>query len=142
MLDGVRLACDVGAVRIGIAVCDPEGLLASPRPAIPADEHAVSRVAAEALAVNAVEIVVGMPMSLDGTSGPAAQRVQAWIQELTSATPCPVVTIDERLSTVQAQRRLHEGGKTARTSRSIIDSAAAAILLESYLDRLRGGHQS
>lgn len=140
--DGVRLACDVGAVRIGIAVSDREGLVATPRNAIPAGPHAPAQVAAEAVAAGAVEIVVGLPINLDGTRGPAVEAVNAWIALLLQQTQIPVTTLDERLSTVQAQRRLRESGKSSRQSRSIVDSMAAAILLEAYLAQLRGGDRS
>jgi len=137
--EGARLACEVGAVRIGVAVCDRDGLVATPREAIPAGPHAPAQVAAEADAVGAVEIVVGLPISLDGSRGAAVVAVEAWIALLQEQTRIPVTTFDERLTTVQAQRRIRETGRSTRQSRPIIDSMAAVILLEAYLERLSGG---
>ena len=139
VVSGVRLACDVGAARIGIAVCDRDGFLATARDAIPAGPQSAALVASAAAEIGAIEIVVGMPINLDGSRGKAAESIDAWVAELSDLTDIPIAIIDERLSTVQAQRRLHESGRTTRDSRSLIDSAAAAILLESHLDRLRGG---
>jgi putative Holliday junction resolvase len=137
--DGIRLACDVGAVRIGIAVCDRGGLIASPRDPVPAGPHAPAQVAAHAAEIGAIEIIVGMPINLDGSRGASAEAVDRWVDQLREHTRIPITIVDERLSTVQAQRRLHEGGKNARQSRHLIDSMAAAILLEAHLHQLDGG---
>ena len=139
MRAGIRLACDVGSVRIGLARSDPQGLLAVPLPAIRADEpDAVLSVIAE---YEPIEVVVGLPISLDGSEGPAAMRAREWADHLRSRTEVPVRLCDERLTTVEAQRGLHAAGRTTRTSRSVIDSAAAVILLQADLDaeRARGG---
>ena len=138
MRAGVRLACDVGSVRVGLARSDPQGLLAVPLPAVRADDpDAVLGVIAE---FEPIEVLVGLPISLDGTEGPAAVRIRAWVEALQARTSVPVRLCDERLTTVEAQRGLHAAGRTTRSSRSVIDSAAAAILLQADLDaeRARG----
>jgi len=137
--EGALLACDPGDVRIGIAVSDQRGTLALPRDAIKAGDGAIEEVIAMAEELDAVEIIVGLPLSLDGSAGPAAQRVLAWTDELRARTSIPVQAIDERLTTVEAQRRLKTLGRSERQSRNIIDSQAAAVLLEYYLEQRRGG---
>jgi putative Holliday junction resolvase len=137
--EGIRLACDVGAARIGIAVCDREGLIASPREPVLAGPEAPAFIAQQARDIGAVEIVIGMPINLDGSRGSAAREVETWVDQLRELTTIPIAVVDERFSTVQAQRRLHEGGKSTRQSRPLIDSMAAAILLESHLSQLDGG---
>lgn len=135
MRAGVRLACDVGSVRVGLARSDPHGLLAVPLPAVRADDpDAVLRAIAEH---EPIEVLVGLPISLDGTEGAAAQGVRAWAEALQARTSVPVRLCDERLTTVEAQRGLHAAGRTTRSSRSVIDSAAAVILLQADLDAER-----
>ena len=137
MRPGVRLACDVGSVRIGIARCDPSGLLAVPQEAVRAGAGAVAAVAALVAEVEAVEVVVGLPLSMSGQEGPAAERARAWAAELQAAVDVPVALVDERLTTVQAQRGLHAAGRTTKTSRAVIDSASAVVLLQAHLDAQR-----
>lgn len=132
-----RLACDVGTARIGIAVCDPQAILVSPRPAVAAGEGAHRMVAELADDIGAIEIVVGLPLTLEGTEGPAAEGVRRWCVDLGNQTNIPIVFVDERLTTVQAQRQFHETGRNTRESRPHIDSASAVILLETYLDSRR-----
>ncbi len=132
-----RVACDVGTARIGIAVCDRDALLVSPRPAVLASQTAQQEVAAIAAEINAVEIVVGLPLQLDGTEGRAVSEVRHWCETLRDHTKIPVVLVDERLTTVQAQRQFHAVGRNTRESRPHIDSASAVILLETYLDSRR-----
>lgn len=142
---GVRLACDLGSSRIGIARCDPHGLLATPLPAVPAGPGAHAAVVELAVQAGATEIVVGLPLRLDGSAGPAARQAEAWAQELrdlllAARQSILVRLVDERLTTVQAQRGLHAAGRSTRTSRQRIDSASAVVLLQGYLDRLQGQH--
>ncbi|HEY8966910.1 MAG TPA: Holliday junction resolvase RuvX, partial [Candidatus Methylacidiphilales bacterium] len=90
-----------------------------------------------AVAEHAVEtIVVGMPRNMDGSYGEAAAKVRAFIAHLSRTILIPIQTVDERLSTVQAGRMLHEAGHKAKDQRTRIDSASAAVLLQAYLDRL------
>lgn len=134
---GVRIACDVGSVRIGLARCDPSGLLATPLEPVRAGDDAFSRVAAIVRETEAVEIVIGLPLSMDGREGPAAERARAWADGLRAVVDLPVLFVDERLTTVEAQRGLHAAGRNTRTSRAVIDSASAVVLLQSHLDAER-----
>lgn len=137
MQRGVRIACDVGSVRIGLAQSDPSGLLAMPLEAVRAGDDAFAQVAQIVRDTDAVEIVVGLPLSMDGSTGPAAERAQAWADVLVDLVDVPVVCVDERLTTVQAQRGLHAAGRTTKTSRAVIDSASAVVLLQAHLDAER-----
>ena len=136
---GRRLAFDPGSVRIGVAVCDPDGLLASSREAIAAgDQDALRGVVNE---IAPVEIIVGLPIGLDGKEGQAAQRARAFAQNLSTWSRTPIRLVDERLSTVQAQRGLHDRGRSVRQSRTMIDSASAEVVLQHALDAERGSGQ-
>lgn len=137
MRTGVRLACDVGSARIGLARSDATGLLAVPVDPVPAGPDALAAVAATVTEWAAIEVVVGLPLSLSGQRGPAADAAARWAQDLAERVAVPVRLLDERLSTVQAQRGLHAAGRTTRTSRSRIDSASAVIVLQAALDTER-----
>jgi putative holliday junction resolvase len=137
MQRGVRLACDVGAARIGIATCDPDGVLCTPLPAVRAGEASLGAIAGLVRETGAIEVVVGLPINMDGSEGLAAEQARAWAEQLSASLAVPCVLIDERLSTVEAQRSLHARGLDTRASRPLIDSAAAAVILESHLARLR-----
>ena len=131
------LAVDWGTVRIGLATCDPEGILASPYGTIDQvrDLPAVRRQIARIVADEEVEIVVmGHPLSLDGSRGPAARSVEAQAVALAVALPVPVVLHDERLTTVTAHRLLAASGVDGRQRRRVVDRAAAAVLLQTWLD--------
>ena len=134
---GAWLACDVGTARIGLARSDAARTLAVPMDAVRAGDDAFDAVLAAAAEVEAVEIIVGLPLRLDGTEGPAAAKARAWADTLTARTALPVRLVDERLTTVEAQRGLHAAGRTTRTSRAVIDSASAVVLLQSCLDAKR-----
>lgn len=140
MRTGVRLAVDVGSVRVGVAASDPTGTLASPVEVLRRDRKGSDVEALVALATEreAIEIVVGMPRTLRDRPGPAAEAARAYALDLARrVAPTPVRLVDERLSTVQAQRSLHETGHTVRSSRSRIDAAAAVVVLQSALDSER-----
>jgi len=137
MRTGIRLACDVGKARIGIARSDPAGVLAVPLEAVRAGETSVLAVRDLAAEYEAIEIIVGMPISMSGDRGPAAEYTQSWIDGLLAVTAIPIRTHDERLTTVQAQRGLHEAGRSTKSSRSVIDSASAVVLLQTCLDSER-----
>lgn len=135
MRKGRRVALDPGTVRIGVAVSDVDGILASPRPALPAGDLAsVGVVVGE---VDPLEIIVGLPKGLGGTEGQAAQRARDFAGQVAATTSIPVRLVDERLSTVQAQRGLHDQGRSVRQSRDMIDSASAAVVLQHTLDAER-----
>lgn len=135
---------DVGSVRVGLAACDPAGVIASPVRTLvrdPERDGDVAEIAAEARARAAVEIVMGLPLSMDGSRGPAALRALDYAAKIVRAVPeVPVRLVDERLSTVDAHRLLHAAGKKEKQFRAVVDQAAAVVLLQSALDAERAGH--
>jgi putative Holliday junction resolvase len=137
MRTGVRLACDVGKARIGIARSDPNGVLAVPLDAVKAGENSALLVRDIAVEYEAIEIIVGLPISMSGMLGAAAEYTHSWVDKLSAVTDIPIRLNDERLTTVQAQRGLHEAGRTTKSSRSVIDSASAVVLLQTCLDSER-----
>ena len=137
MRTGIRLACDVGKARIGIARSDPMGVLAVPLDAVPAGVDSAARVRELVLEYEAIEVVVGLPITMAGEQGPAAVYTREWVADLARVIDVPIRLHDERLTTVQAQRGLHEAGRTAKSSRSVIDSASAVVLLQTCLDSER-----
>jgi putative Holliday junction resolvase len=126
------IACDVGSVRIGLA--RSAGSLAVPVDAVPAGEDAFTAVERLVHETDASTVYVGLPLRLAGDEGPAAQAAREWAEELSQRVGVPVRLIDERLSTVQAQRGLHAGGRSTKQSRSLIDSASAVVILQAVLD--------
>ena len=130
------LAIDYGSRRIGLALSDPTGTLARPLPFAPAkaDAKLALDMAALAKKEEARLILLGLPRHMNGSLGEAAAQVQAFAALLEKATPIRIQWIDERLSTVQASRQLQEAGKNARQQRGRIDSEAACVLLQGYLD--------
>lgn len=136
MRRGVRLGVDVGRVRVGVAVCDPDGMIATPLATVGHSE--VRRVADEAAERGAVEVVVGLPLGLDGREGAAAQSARAWAKDLHARMPeIPIRLVDERLTTVDAHRAMREAGRRERTTRSVIDQQAAVLILQVALDSER-----
>ena len=130
------LAIDYGSQRIGLALSDPTGTLARPLPFIPAiaDAKLAREIAALAVKEQAGLLLLGLPRNMDGTSGEAALKVQAFAVHLEKAASVPIKLIDERLTTVQASRQLQESGKNTRKQRGQIDSESACVLLQAYLD--------
>jgi putative Holliday junction resolvase len=128
------LGLDLGDRRIGVALSDPSGWLASPLTVLHCSGREADLTAIEQLVQQhgAERVIVGCPRSLDGTLGPQAQRVQSYTEQIRKRLQVPVILWDERLSTVQAERLIHETGKRVRRER--IDAAAAAVILQSYLD--------
>lgn len=133
MRQGVRLAFDWGDARIGVAACDPEGLLAYPLTTVPAGGDEVAKLAAMVAEYEPIEVLVGFPRSLSGGEGPAAAKARERAVRLAPAVHVPVRLVDERLTTVTASRRLSEGGKRAKEQRKLIDAAAAVSILEHAL---------
>lgn len=136
------LALDLGSKRIGVAVSDAGGMLASPRTVLErSGDHALdhARIAALVVEEQAGLVLVGLPLSLDGTEGPAAMAARAEVDELSAALPVPVDVHDERLTTVTAHRLLQARGYDARARRKVVDQAAAAVMLQAWLDG--GGSQ-
>ena len=129
----------MGAVRIGVAVCDPHGLLATPVETVPAGQGDLDRIGALAAEYDVVEVVLGLPRSLSGGEGPAAAKARAFADRLVGKIhPIPVRLVDERLTTVTATRGLRESGVRGRKSRAVVDQAAAVVILQNALDAERG----
>lgn len=137
MRRGVRLGVDVGSVRIGVARCDPEGLLATPLSTVVAGESAVDDLAVIAAEEGAIEIVVGLPLSLSGTEGPAAAKARDFAMVLAARVNVPVRLVDERMSTVEATRSLRASGVNSRKGRSVVDQASAVVILHHALESER-----
>lgn len=141
MRRGRRVGIDVGDVRIGVAVCDPDGLIATPSETVAAGPTAIARLARIVDETGALECVVGLPVSLSGREGPAAVKVRAFATELAEAVaPVQVRLFDERMTTMTADSLLRQGGRSGRAKRQVIDQAAAAVILQTALDseRTRG----
>jgi putative Holliday junction resolvase len=137
----VRLGVDVGSVRVGVAVSDPDGVLATPLVTLARDPRAGADLAGLAGLVrdrSVVEVVVGLPRSLSGRSGPAARAAQEYAEALAERiAPVPVRLADERLTTVSASRTLTERGISTRRQRQVVDQAAAVLILQGWLDAAR-----
>lgn len=137
---GRRLGVDVGSVRIGVAVSDPDGILATPVETIRRDrtDRHLRRLAQLAVELEVVEVVVGLPRTLSDRTGPSAEDAIGVAENLARrVAPTPVRMADERLTTVSAQRSLRQAGVRARGQRSVIDQAAAVGILQSWLDQRR-----
>jgi putative Holliday junction resolvase len=139
----VWLAVDVGTVRVGVAKSDPDGILASPLATLQRDvveNRDITELAQLTRDLGAVGVVVGLPRTLAGREGKSAEMARAYGDLLAAKiAPIPVRHLDERLTTVSAQRKLHENGvRGSKAVRAIIDQAAAVELLEHWLDTLRG----
>jgi putative Holliday junction resolvase len=135
--NGVKrlLALDVGERRIGVAVSDPTGIVARPlttivRASRKKDFKAIARLVEEN---QAGKVIVGLPLSLDGTEGPQAQQIRRYGERLAQTLSVPILFWDERYSTVTAKELLKDKGKR-RPAREDIDAVAAAVFLQSYLD--------
>jgi putative holliday junction resolvase len=141
---GVRLAVDVGSVRVGVARSDPDGILASPLtvlrpgPRKPAKRVELEELATLAASADAIEVIVGLPTSLSGREGAAAAAARSFAADLAGRlAPIPVRLVDERFTTTQAHDALRRGGKDSRARRGVVDAAAAAVLLQAALDTER-----
>ena len=130
------LGLDIGDKRIGVALSDPEGILASPFTIISckADLVDIATITDIITQQQVGQVIVGLPRSMDGSVGQQAEKVQAFIQKLCNHTEVPVDFRDERLTTVSA-KRLMLGNKTPRTKGKVrYDAIAAALILQGYLD--------
>ncbi|MCS5719516.1 Holliday junction resolvase RuvX [Herbiconiux sp. CPCC 205763] len=142
MRPGVRIGIDVGKARIGVARTDPHGMLATPVETVPrskdgegdADIRRIRDIVAE---LDAMEIVVGLPLSMSGGETASTQDARDFAERLATARNPPVRMIDERLTTVSAQTALHANGRNTRSSRPVIDQVAAVILVQHALDSER-----
>jgi putative holliday junction resolvase len=131
---GVRLGVDVGRARVGVARCDPDGLLAVPVETVARNDASVARVLALGEEYAAVEILVGLPTSLSGSDTASTTDAREFAAQLAAASSTPVRLVDERLSTVTAHGALRASGRSQRQSRSIVDQIAAVVLLQQALD--------
>ena len=141
------LALDPGSKRIGVAACDPLGISVKPLPFIPAEpgDAALAAIAKLVAEREARTIVIGLPINMDGTEGPAAkaarefaERLRAFLAPRTSPLVPELVLWDESLTTDEAEKKLLERGLSHRERKQVIDSLAAAILLKSWLDSRQG----
>ena len=134
MARGRRIAFDYGDARIGVAICDPDGILATPLPFLDSRHPKMLREIVSLLdEYQPIVIYLGLPKHLSGTDGESVEKVRAFAMKLGEITNLPITYIDERMSTVGAQKKLHEAGKSAKDSRSLIDSMSAVAILESGL---------
>lgn len=137
---GRRLGIDVGAVRVGVALCDPDGLLATPLLTVPRDVEGGTdlRTIADLVTEHeVVQIVVGLPRTLAGREGPAAEAARAFVEGLAGVVAVPIVLSDERLTTVVATQQLRASGRKSRRQRAVVDQVAAVAILQGWLDSER-----
>ena len=138
---GRVLAVDLGARRVGLALSDETGLLATPKPPIVLSGDSRSEVldAVEAAVgqYGAAQVLIGWPLNLNGSRGPMAERAEYVATALQGRVGCPVALFDERLSSRQAEARLLDQGMRRGRRRQHIDGAAAAVILEAFLARER-----
>jgi len=132
------MALDHGTVRIGVAVSDELKMIALPLEFIPAEPlgGVFTRIGQLLQEKEVEQIVVGMPRNMDGTYGPAAEKVRGFVEQLRSITSVPIRLWDERLTSTQANRILIQGNVSRKNRKKVVDQTAAAILLQSYLDTL------
>ena len=143
---GVRIAADVGTVRVGVAVCDADGILPTPLATLKRDRKGNRDIAAivrEAVERSAVEAYVGLPRKLSGDEGESARLAREFAALLAArlaaaGSECEVRLIDERLTTVEAHRSLHAAGLGSREHRRVVDQVAAVGILQHALDLIRG----
>lgn len=138
MRAGVRLGVDVGSVRIGVARCDPGGLLASPLDTVRRGAGDLTELVRLAAENEVIEVVVGLAIGLRGAEGKAAADGRRFATALAGRlAPVPVRLVDERFTTVLAHAALQQGGLDSRARRQAVDKAAAALLLQGALDAER-----
>ncbi len=137
MSAGRVLGLDPGERRIGVALSDPAGIIAQPLTVLARREGTVADIAAIVADNEVTLVVVGLPTSLDGTEGPAAERARMLGSQVAKEIGCEVAYFDERFTTVQAEQALLGGGVRRRERREVRDKVAAAIMLQGYLDGKR-----
>jgi putative Holliday junction resolvase len=131
---GRRIAFDYGDIRTGVALCDPDGILASPLCVLDTKSKSFLRDISDLLAEHEpVRIFVGKPLNMSGTSGESTEKVLTFVDQIKSVSAIEVQLIDERLSTVSAQKKLKEAGLSTRDSKALIDAMAAVAILEQGL---------
>ena len=123
----------MGSARVGVARSDPDGILAVPEVTLARDDRTLSLIRDIASECQAAVVYVGLPLTLRGDAGLAAGAARSFAGELAEVLDCPVRLVDERLSTVEAQRALRDAGRGSRDARAVIDQAAAVLILEHAL---------
>lgn len=139
-LSGIRLGLDIGKVRIGVAISDPQGILASPLSTVQRDATSADLIELVRIVQhnNVIEVVVGLPLTLRGDEGKTAAQIRRYAAKLAQRiAPIPVVLADERLTTVIATRALAGQGVRGKKQRAVVDQVAAVEILQSWLDRHR-----
>jgi putative Holliday junction resolvase len=133
-LRGRRLAFDYGDVRIGVAVCDSDAILASPLQVLQSQSrNLLAEISAIMSEVEPIRIFVGLPVNMSGSFGDSAEKARNFAKMLSDEFAVEVIMIDERLSTVSAQRQLKDAGVSMRDSKEMIDAMAAVAILEQGL---------
>jgi putative Holliday junction resolvase len=129
------LGIDFGRARIGLAISDELGMLAHPLETVPMDRDATTRIATIVRERNVDCVVAGVPKTMSGQLGPAANEALAFIEKLRAVVGCKIISWDERLTTVAAHRALQDAGKKAHQTRGYVDQVAAQMILQGYLDQ-------
>ncbi len=128
---GRRIAFDYGDVRIGVAVCDAEAILVSPLAVLNTkDRNLFQRIKDIFEEINPVTIFVGLPVSMSGIESESSEKARIFARQLEELSPCRVVLVDERLSTVNAQSKARAAGKSTRDTKNLIDALGAVEILE------------
>ncbi|HRI65472.1 MAG TPA: Holliday junction resolvase RuvX [Polyangium sp.] len=130
-------ALDLGKARVGVAIADELGLLAHVRPPLDGrDKKGLLSALIEMVREEGVGLfLVGLPLDMSGEAGPMAAKVEALAREIQGATGVPVELFDERWTTMEASRKLRQGGVAGRKQKGLVDGVAAAVMLQSWLDR-------
>lgn len=127
------MALDIGEKTVGVAVSDPLGMIASPRETLRRDGSELDRLERLVTSDEIGEIVVGLPISLNGTLGPSAQRAQQFVKALEQRLTIPISTFDERLTTAEAEKMLIAADTRRSKRRQVIDQIAATLILQGFL---------
>ena len=141
MIPGRKLAVDFGSARIGVAVSSIDGIICSPLDTVPNNDSAIARLSEVIQDQEPVAIYVGLPLNLQGEHTQSTENAIAFAKEIAERTDIPVRLVDERMSTRAAQSQMYASGKSSKSSRSLIDAAAATLILESAIaqERSSGG---
>lgn len=135
MRRGKRLAIDVGEARVGVAMCDPDAILATPVTTLTRNGSDIRKALRIAREQEVMEVIVGLPLNMDGTEGVSARHARHWADLFAKRIdPVRVRMVDERLSSVTAHTQLSQSGLNSRRHRSVVDQAAAIVILETALE--------
>ncbi|CAN2198290.1 COG0816 Predicted endonuclease involved in recombination (possible Holliday junction resolvase in Mycoplasmas and B. subtilis) [Candidatus Nanopelagicaceae bacterium] len=137
MQRGRRIAFDYGDIRIGVAVCDPDGIISSPLAVLATEKNLASEIQTIFAEYEPVQIFIGLPKQLSGVESVSAEKARSFGALLAEFTDVEIIYIDERLSTVSAQLKLRGAGKSAKESKELIDAMAAVEILELGLQSAR-----